>query len=705
MCDFLSKNYCYVMSNWLQKSIINLSGVGTVMQDKLHKMGLFTMQDLLLHLPYKYLDKTRIVPIGSLRVGDIVQVQGAIAQVKTVFAKRRMLLVKIADDSGSLTLRFFNFYASQQQGLIIGNIIRCFGEVRLGKFGVEFIHPEYQLNPAATNIVEDTLTPIYPVVKGISQKQIQSLIAQAVSQLNEQLHIPEILPDTVMSQYNLLPLKQALLMVHQPTPDIAHNLMASPENPAQQRLIFEELLAHVLLLKKIKLNKLADIIPSIPLSLSISNQQQLLQHIGFTLTNAQQSAVNEILQDLAKRQPMMRLLQGDVGSGKTVVAAMAALAAVTNGCQAAFMVPTEILAEQHYKNLQAWFAPLGYEVILLTGSLSRKNKDHLLSAINRGVVHIVIGTHALFQEKVIFAKLGLVVIDEQHRFGVEQRLSLLTKSATEYSAHQLVMSATPIPRTLAMAMYADLELSVLDELPAGRKPITTVVMSIDKRDTVIQRIDELLSIGQQAYWICPLIEGSESIQCRAAEDAYDYLQSALPNFNIALVHGKMKAVAKEQTITEFATANINLLVATTVVEVGMDIPNASIMIIENAERLGLSQLHQLRGRVGRGSLQSYCLLLYKAPLSINARKRLDILRNSNDGFEIAQHDVSIRGIGDFFGTKQTGMQNLRVANLARDHGLLKKIQPLAENLLLHSPQLAEQLIARWLQHKEQFAKA
>lgn len=686
---------------WQPVSI--LQGVGQVLQEKLNKLGIYTIMDVIFHLPTKYVDKTRLTPLDTIRVGDLVLVQGNITKVDVIRARRKMLIVTITDGNGFISMRFFHFNEGQKQALKEGVVFRGYGEVRQGAKGYEIIHPEYQLEPGNNNEVADTLTPIYPLTKGVPQKLLQSISEQALALLEKSAQLQEILPKDICQKYNLLPVTKALQQIHRPLPNVPITALEDTKHPAKYRLIFEELLAYQLLMRKIRKAKQKK--QALSVSLNNKLQNKFINSLGFTLTKAQDKAIGQILNDLKKPYPMMRLLQGDVGSGKTVVAAIAAMSLANNGIQVAMMVPTEILAEQHYKKFVAWFSELDISVSLLTGKLGAEQKRTALNNIANGLVSIVIGTHALFQNEVEFNNLGLVIVDEQHRFGVEQRLALLNKSSVDIEPHQLIMSATPIPRTVAMTLYADLDLTIIDELPAGRKPVQTVVLSSERRLEVIKKIEHILESNSQVYWVCPLIEESEKITCQAAEKTYQYLLEHLPKYQIGLVHGRMKNNEKDAVITDFNDGKINLLVATTVVEVGVDVPNASLMIIENAERLGLSQLHQLRGRVGRGDSAAYCILLYQAPLSNQSKQRLEIIRSTSDGFEIARRDVGMRGIGDMFGTNQTGINNMRIANVIRDHKFIEEISIVADNLLENYPTKAEQIIHRWLPRQEQYAAA
>ncbi len=684
----------------LQQSVVELKGVGPKMAENLAKLGIEKIQDLLFHLPLRYQDRTRVYPIGSTQHGQEVMIQGVVEHSEIVYRRRRMMICTIFDNTGTITLRFFHFSNSQQQALSRGTKISCFGEVRLGTSSREMVHPEYKILKSDSELtLTDSLTPIYPSTKGLQQRSLLRLVGEALKPL-EQLN--DLIPEAISQQYQLSSLKQALLTLHKPTSELSAIQLLERNHPSQQRLIFEELLAHHLSLRKLReQQKQAQ---GIPLSFRGKYFKRLITSLPFDLTNAQKKVIEEIDSDLKQSWPMSRLVQGDVGSGKTLVAAAAALSAIEAGYQVALMAPTEILVEQHYKSFSHWLEPLDLKVSMITGKQKVAIKRDALENISLGLSHLVIGTHALFQNDVHFQKLGLIIIDEQHRFGVHQRLALREKGKqADFYPHQLVMTATPIPRTLAMTTYADMDYSVIDELPPGRTPVKTVVISNTRRPEIVERINSVCDDGAQVYWVCTLIEESEALQCQNAEETWELLKEALPNLTIGLIHGRMKSDEKEHIMTEFKAGKINLLVATTVIEVGVDVPNASLMIIENAERLGLAQLHQLRGRVGRGSKASSCVLMYQTPLSQNAKRRLEALRNSNDGFEIAKIDLEIRGPGEVFGTRQTGELQFRIANLMEDQHLLPKVQQAAQNILEQYPDNVEPLIERWIKHAEEYA--
>ncbi len=677
--------------------VTTLRNVGPRMAERLERLAIGTVQDLLFHLPLRYQDRTRIVPIGSLRPGDQAVVEGEVQLTEIKFGRRRMLLCRIGDGSGSLTLRFFHFSNAQKEALVRGTRLRCFGEVRKGGATLEIIHPEYsRVEQDKPQPVEEYLTPVYPATEGLQQAGLRRLIDQAIKLLDSTHYaLPEWLPETLLARRGLPGLRESLLFLHRPPPETALEQLEQGRHPAQRRLALEELLAHHLSMRQLRLASNRHSAPT--LHGNGRYTKTFVQQLPFALTSAQQRVGREIARDLVQAEPMQRLVQGDVGSGKTVVAAIAALQAVEASYQAAVMAPTELLAEQHYRNFSRWLKPLGIEVAWLSGRIKGKRRETALEAIGSGRAAIAVGTHALFQEEVDFARLGLVIVDEQHRFGVHQRLALREKGVQgAIHPHQLIMTATPIPRTLAMTAYADLDVSVIDELPPGRTPVETVVVSDQRRDEIIERIRHACGDGRQSYWVCSLIEESESLQCQAAEETAQQLTAQLDELRIALVHGRMKADDKEQVMGAFKNGDIDLLVATTVIEVGVDVPNASLMIIENAERFGLAQLHQLRGRVGRGATRSSCVLMYHPPLSEQARARLGILRESNDGFEIARRDLELRGPGEVLGTRQTGVLQFRIADLQRDQALLDELPGLAEILLCDHPETVEPLIRRWL---------
>jgi ATP-dependent DNA helicase RecG len=685
------------------KPVTALRGVGDALAVRLRALGVLTAQDLLFLLPLRYEDRTRVVPLGELRAGQRAAVEGEVLLTDVVFRGRRQMLCKIGDGSGFLTLRFFHFSAQQQLGLARGARVRCFGEARRGPTGLEIVHPEYRrADPSAVPKSEEHLTPIYPLTEGVTQGRLRMLVGLALDQWGAG-DVEDWLPTSVLADSRLPSLRDALLYVHRPPADAPVDLLLSGRHPAQRRLAFEELVAHQLSLKLLRQRIQSD--PGWPLSSTGTLKASLLAALPFRLTQGQQRALLEIERDLKLGKPMLRLVQGDVGCGKTLVAALAATQAVQTGRQVALMAPTELLADQHAQNFRQWFEPLGVAVALLTGRQTGKARSTVLQGIREGHAAIVVGTHALFQESVGFSALALVIVDEQHRFGVHQRLSLREKGALGgHQPHQLIMTATPIPRTLAMTAYADLDISVIDELPPGRTPVKTVVLADSRRDEVVQRIRTACLEGRQAYWVCPLIDESEEIPYQAAEETAAALRTALPDLRVGLVHGRLAAAAKEGAMRRFKEGKTQLLVATTVIEVGVDVPNATLMVIENAERMGLAQLHQMRGRVGRGQHASSCLLLYRSPLSPLARERLAVMRDTNDGFEVARRDLELRGPGELLGTRQTGLAQMRVADLLRDSDLLPRVQIAAETLLRDWPPHVAPLIRRWVGHAEQYGR-
>ncbi|WP_312058136.1 ATP-dependent DNA helicase RecG [Pantoea septica] len=670
-----------------------LTGVGASQAAKLAKLGLHTIQDLLLHLPLRYEDRTQLYAINDLLPGIWATVEGEVLQSDISFGRRRMLVCQISDGSGVLTMRFFNFNAGMKNSLAPGRRVTAYGEIKRGQRGAEIIHPEYRVQGEQSPVtLEETLTPVYPTTEGIRQATLRSLTDQALTLL-ESVPIAELLPQELAQ--GLISLPEALHTLHRPPPDLRLSELEHGRHPAQRRLILEELLAHNLSMLAVRAG--AQRYYALPMAPRHTLSDKLLAALPFSPTNAQKRVVQEIERDLAKDFPMMRLVQGDVGSGKTLVAALAALDVIAHGKQVALMAPTELLAEQHANNFRSWFAPLGIEVGWLAGKQKGKARQAQQEAIASGQVAMVVGTHALFQEQVQFNGLALVIIDEQHRFGVHQRLALWEKGEEQgFHPHQLIMTATPIPRTLAMTAYADLDTSTIDELPPGRTPVTTVAIPDSRRDDIIARVRHACQDGRQAYWVCTLIEESDLLEAQAAEASWEALKVALPDLNIGLVHGRMKPAEKQAVMAAFKANEMQLLVATTVIEVGVDVPNASLMIIENPERLGLAQLHQLRGRVGRGAVASHCVLLYKAPLSKTAQRRLQVLRDSNDGFVIAQHDLEIRGPGELLGTRQTGNAEFKVADLLRDQAMVPEVQRVARHIHQHYPEQAKALIERWL---------
>lgn len=676
-----------------------LKGVGQKVAAYLLKLNIVSVQDLLFHLPLRYEDRTSIKPMSRLRLGDHALVEGEIVGSHVQSSSRKSLACRIQDGAGFLTIRFFHFNAGHLKCFSqMGQRLRCYGEIRRGPTGYEMVHPEYhfiEMDVENTQSLSSTLTPIYPSTAGVQQHLLRKITEQAIELLEERGRLRECLPDSILTQFNLIDLASAIKIVHRPPSRGCQRLLRTRLNHARQRLSFEELLAHYLSLAKIRHKTMLHKAPNIQLMNKLL--PTFVNSLPYELTRAQQKTLKEILKDMQRGYPMARLLQGDVGSGKTVVAAMAALCVIESGYQVALMVPTELLAEQHYLSFHHWFSPLNMAVHLLTGSNRSGSREQTLAQISAGNAHMVIGTHALFQDSVVFKRLGLIIIDEQHRFGVTQRLALLNKGVWSDSfPHQLIMSATPIPRTLAMIGYADLDHSQIDELPPNRKPIKTSILPNTRRDQLVARVKESCLKGTQAYWVCTLIEESEVLQCQAAEEVWKELTLKLPGLKIAIIHGRMKPKEKDSIMAAFKDKRIDLLVATTVIEVGVDVPNASLMVIENSERLGLFQLHQLRGRVGRGVASSHCVLLYQPPLTHLPKQRLAAIKSIHDGFLLAQKDLELRGPGEVLGVRQTGELQLKVADLERDQALLPSVKSAAETLLQHYPEHIELLVKRWL---------
>lgn len=682
--------------------VTQLNGVGPAVAAKLGKLGLHKVEDLLFHLPTRYQDRTRLVPLNALSPKSACLVEGQITSSSLQRGRRVSLRVNISQNGANLGLRFVHFHANQTKSFTNGRNIRCFGEIRPGPQGLEMVHPEYVLFDDVPPALADQLTPIYPTTEGLSLTRMGQLIAMAWHQLEQGgLILNELLPHQLISRYQLPSLVASLKQLHYPHLNQDLNQLQDQVTPAKLRLVLEELIAHQLTLSRAKQRNQR--LPAPVLAVKRGLEQALIKNLPFQLTKAQQRVWQEVASDLETPTPMVRMVQGDVGSGKTVLAALGACRAIDNGCQVAVLAPTEILAEQHLNSFRHWLEPLGVVVTFLTGKQKTQTKRQSLAAITSGEGQIVIGTHALFQEAVHYQHLGLVIIDEQHRFGVAQRHSLIKKAPQGSGLHQLVMTATPIPRTLAMSAYGDLDHSVIDELPPGRKPINSVLINNNKRADVIERIHQACNSGQQVYWICPLIETSDVLQCEAAQDTATLLTLQLDNINVGLVHGRLTSVEKADVMNRFKAGEIQLLVATTVVEVGVDVPNANLMVIDNAERLGLAQLHQLRGRVGRGQTQSHCLFMYQAPLSTMGRQRLDILRQSNDGFVIAEKDLQLRGPGEVLGTRQAGTIGLRIADLMRDAHLLPEVKRIAAGYAAY-PDKTSQIILRWVGDRKAFAK-
>jgi ATP-dependent DNA helicase RecG len=692
------------------ESISSLQGVGPQLAEKLARLDIYHPEDLLWHLPLRYRDLTRITPIGALSLHSEALVEGTVRACDVVFGRRRSLLCLIQDGTGVLALRFYHFSRAQQQQMLPGKSMRAWGEARRGGSGFEMYHPEYRLlDVGEMPPLAEKLTPVYPATEGLQQPRLRKLIAQVLEAVSNET-LRDYLPSDLLPSGLSLPLHDALSYLHLPPADAPVTELMEGQHPAQQRLAFEELVAHHLGLLRLRQQQKRQ--PADALLLDERLHQQFLSALPFALTSAQRRVSNDIARDLSRDEPMLRLVQGDVGSGKTVVAALACLQAVANGKQAALMAPTEILAEQHFLQFKHWFEPLGFQVVWLSGSVKTKARRDVLEKIADGTANIAIGTHALFQDEVQFRHLALVITDEQHRFGVRQRLALQQKGLQRNDMtahvqplpHQLVMTATPIPRTLAMSAYADLDCSVIDERPPGRTPVQTVVIESQRREEIVERLRAACRDGRQVYWVCTLIEESETLQCQAAEATAANLCTALPELKIGLVHGRQKPAEKAAVMDAFKRAELQVLVATTVIEVGVDVPNASLMIIENPERLGLAQLHQLRGRVGRGKAASHCVLLYGTPLSRHARERLAILRDSDDGFVIAEKDLQLRGPGELLGTRQTGDMVFRIADLMRDAHWLPQVKQCAETLLREYPDNADRLLQRWLRAGQRYAR-
>lgn len=689
------------MSLTADTPLLELKGVGPRLAEALASINLHQVSDLWYHLPLRYEDRSRVTPLSALRPGQSSVVVARVERSDLRFGRRRSLVVSITDGSGRMLMRLFHFSKSQMQSFTPGQWLQAFGEVRPGPKGLEMVHPQYRLLEKREDVeLSEALTPVYPTTQNVNQARMRSLISQALSALDV-AGPKELLPEGLVDGVGGGHLTQALRYVHQPPVDADLEALSEGRHPMQRRMVFEELLAHQLALRNLRQRVREN--SAMALQGDGGLRQKLLCQLPFELTAAQQRVVREVESDLAQAAPMLRLVQGDVGSGKTVVAALATAAAAEAGAQTAVMAPTELLAEQHLANFAHWLEALGLTVLRLSGKQKVTERRMALSACADGSAHVIVGTHALFQEAVEFHRLGLVVIDEQHRFGVHQRLALRDKGPAGQCPHQLVMTATPIPRTLAMTVYADLDSSIIDELPPGRTPVQTVVVADSRREEILQRVAAACAEGRQAYWVCTLIEESDALQAEAAEATAERLHKDLPDLRVGLVHGRLKSEKKNLVMQAFKNGDIDLLVATTVIEVGVDVPNASLMVIENAERLGLAQLHQLRGRVGRGSVQSHCVLVYHPPLGDTAKARLNAMRESSDGFEIARRDLELRGPGEVLGTRQSGMANLRVANVVRDADLLPAVQRAADAMLESAPERVPPLMQRWLGDAEKYA--
>ena len=683
-----------------ESSLLSLSGVGPQLADKLQKLGIHAPRDLLFHLPLRYEDRTRITPISELKNGEPALIVGRVAGSGIRYGRRRNLVVGIEDETGSINFRFFHFSGAQQRGFKNGVWIHAYGEPRFSQRGVEMVHPEYRIHNSEPGIVtERALTPVYPSTEGIGPSRMRNLVFQGLSSHTRELD--DLIPERLVERFNLMPLQEALAVVHQPAPDADTRALMEGVHPAQKRLALEEMLAHHLALRELRQRRRKSGAPEI--NSPSDSWDKLHDRLEFALTAAQERVIDEILSDLSSNHPCLRLVQGDVGSGKTIVAAAAALHAIDNGYQVALMAPTELLAEQHKNTFFNWLDPLGIRCEWLSGKMPVPARRKALERIQDGSAQMVIGTHALFQKEVEFSQPGLLIIDEQHRFGVDQRLALKEKAGA-LVPHQLIMSATPIPRSMAMIIYADLDVSSIDELPPGRKPVNTVVMPANRRDEIAERIRSACSAGQQAYWVCPLIDESDKLQAQAATNTHGDLSARLPELRIELIHGKLGSRQKELIMQAFKEGKIDLLVSTTVIEVGVDVPNANLMVIENSERLGLAQLHQLRGRVGRGASQATCVLMYDPPLGEMAKNRLGIIRDTNDGFVVAQKDLEHRGPGELMGTRQTGLQQMRIANLVRDRELIPLVERVAAAITEEHPELVPGIVSRWLSGADIYAE-
>ncbi|MDT8364372.1 MAG: ATP-dependent DNA helicase RecG [Nitrosomonas sp.] len=671
------------------------------LKQKLGKLGLWCDLDLILHLPLRYEDETRLLPIDRLAVEQTAQIEGVVTAHDIQTRPRRQLVCQLQDASGTINIRFFSFYPGQVANWAIGKRLRVLGEVRDGYSGLEIIHPKYRVVQDNTAL-PTALTPVYSVMAGLAQHTLAKLIPQALTYARQNQSLSEILPQAILKAHRLSGLVESLAFLHHPAAATSLDALQSRTHPAWRRIKFDELLAQQLSMRQHYHQRHSQHAPALPQNPAL--QQKLLDLLSFELTAAQQKVMTEISRDMAQPFPMQRLLQGDVGSGKTVVAAMAALQSIANGYQVAVMAPTEILAEQHLRKFVDWFAPLGIDIAWLSGSLKKRQREAALQKIEQGIAGLVVGTHALFQSSVQFKHLGVAIIDEQHRFGVNQRLALRLKGDDVTVPHQLMMSATPIPRTLSMSYFADLDVSVIDQLPPGRSPVATKLIDSRRRNEVLARIREACHAGRQAYWVCPLIEESETLQLKTAMETLAVLHETFPELEIALIHGRLDSAEKSAIMTAFSQGTIQLLIATTVIEVGVDVPNASLMVIEHAERMGLSQLHQLRGRIGRGADAGVCILLFQHPLSELARKRLQVIFRHNDGFEIARQDLLLRGPGEFLGTRQSGVPLLRFADLEADGDLLNIARETADILLRDYPQAAQAHLDRWLGRKKDYLR-
>ena len=681
----------------------SLKGVGPKLAEKLSKLHINSVLDVLFHLPHRYEDRTQVRTIASIRDGEraLIKVEVEHAQVK--YGKRRSLVCRASDNTAAIDFRFFYFNASQQRRFEMGTELYAFGEVKRFGNSCSIVHPELTfLSDSKQAPLLDSLTPVYPTTEGLHQASWRQLMQQALELLAKH-PIDNLLPQNIMQHFKLPDINSSMQWIHLPPVDANMEQLQNHNTPSVKRLIVEELLAHQLSLLQQRQEYKQDQAFSMPASQKL--HKQYLANLPFEPTNAQKRVAAEIEADLSQASPMLRLLQGDVGAGKTLVAAMAALQAIEAGKQVAVMAPTELLAEQHFRVFSDWFSELGINCCFLVSKLSAKQRAESLEQIVNGEAQLIIGTHALFQKEVIYHELGLAIIDEQHRFGVNQRLALKQKAPDGMQLHQLMMTATPIPRTLAMTVYADMDVSIIDELPPGRTPVQTIALSDQKREQVVERIDKACrEESRQVYWVCTLIDESEEVQCQAAETTAGVLSEQLPNCRVGLIHGRLKPEQKQMVMKQFKDGNLDILVATTVIEVGVDVPNASLMVIENPERLGLAQLHQLRGRVGRGSVESHCMLLYKLPLSDQSKARIQVMRETNDGFVIAEEDLRLRGPGEMLGTRQTGEMTLRFADIIRDQSLLEDVQTFAKKLIEEDSEVSKRICKRWLGSRQDFAE-
>ena len=684
-----------------QASLTDLKGVGQKGLIKLNKIGINSIEDLLFHLPIRYNDKTKLSKIADLEAGKKLLFEGRIEKANVIFFKKRMFVVRISDETGSVQLRFFYFNKSQMSNFSVGKNVRCFGELRVASNTKEVVHPECLFYDKIKPPIDEFLTPVYPLTEGLYQHSLRNFIKQSLGFLKSgKIILPELLPANVLKKYNLVDINSALSNIHNPRKNISHEELIDSRNQNKKRLVFEELLAHQLVFKQIRaFNKK---LTSFPLDKNIEPIKKLISKLPFSPTNSQMDVMEKIINDMQGSTPMTRLVQGDVGSGKTLVALFGALHAISNGFQVAFMAPTEILSEQHYQSIKLMLKDFDIKISLLYGGMRPKEKEMVTEDIKLGNTDFIIGTHALIQNQVKFKNLALIIIDEQHKFGVHQRMTLTSKGKnTETYPHQLILTATPIPRTLAMTLYGNLDYSVIDEMPKGRRKIETIAISENRRDEIFQKITKQCHEGSQVFWVCPIIDESEVLECKAAINTYDEIRKKLHEINVGLIHGRMKMQEKEKIMNEFRSKKIDLLVSTTIIEVGLDVPNATVIIIENSERMGLSQLHQLRGRVGRGSKKSTCILVYKTGISELARNRIDILRKNTNGFDIAKEDLDIRGPGEILGKRQKGDINFKIANVGRDYKFINDTKECSE---LISDKVSEKLVKRWINEDVEIGK-